>query len=460
MEILVKLKQSMKKQKEIKFDAIIIGGGISGILTSLALSKEGKNILVIEKSNIIGGNCRTYEVDGYHVDTGPHSVTNLLNGPLRELIKKYFTVVPRFFPVNTYYVRDHKKLQEFPLTLLQLAYFDILPRKERLLMSSAMIDAVANSSLNKAVLEKSIYDYIKKYRPSEKTLKLVNATSYFLSGKSMKETPTWRMLGGSGYIDENNNGKKGHLKKIIKFAKHNYSSQGYPLGGIQSITDCAINSIPKRKVVFKLNEKAIKLIVKNNTIKGVETDKNIYHSDVIIYSGFVKDLPSLTDSLDKKYKTELQKLKQTESLTLWFGLKKKLPEISYIGSEVYFDTDIPYWAVPVSNFDSYLAPKNKQLIGFTTFIENESFGKKINKFKNTIFKAIPSIKDNIELEHMQITVPEKAAVTIGIKFPSPRSPIKGLYLVGTDTDMRSMGITRASYSVVNALKFMKEDGFY
>ncbi|MEA2097692.1 MAG: NAD(P)/FAD-dependent oxidoreductase [Patescibacteria group bacterium] len=449
----------MKKQKETKFDAIVVGGGISGILTSLALSREGKNVLVIEKDNVVGGNCRTYEVDGYHIDTGPHAITNLLNGPLREIIKKYFTVVPRFFPVNTYYVRDHKKLQEFPLTLVQFAYFDILPRKERILMSSAMIDAVANSSLNKSVLEKSIYDYIKKYRPSEKTLKLINTTSYFLSGKSMKETPTWRVLGGSGYIDENNNGKKGHLKKFIKFAKHNYSSQGYPLGGIQSITDCALNSIPKNKAVFKLNEKVVKFIIENNTIKGVKTNKNIYHSDIIVYSGFMKDLPNLTDSLDKRYRAELSKLKQTKSLTLWLGLKKKLPEISYIGSEVYFDTDIPYWAVPVSNFDSYLAPKNKQLIGFTTFIENEDSSKKVDKLKNTIFKAIPSIKNCIEFEHIQVTIPEKAAVTIGVKFPSSRSPIKGLYLVGTDTDMRSMGITRASYSVINVLKFMEEDGF-
>jgi len=448
----------MKQQRKKSYDAIVVGGGISGILSALALYKEGKKVIIIEKSNIIGGNCRTYEIDGYHVDTGPHAITNLLNGPLRELIKKYFTVIPRFFPINTYYVRDNQKLQEFPLTLLQLAYFDILPKRERLIMSGAMIDAVANSSLNKDVLKKSVYDYMKKYNPSEKTNRLIDAISYFLSGKSMKETPTWRMLGGSGYVDENNNGKKGHLKKFIKFAKHNYSSQGYPLGGIQSITDCALNSIQKEKVVLNLNEKVVKFIIEDNAIKGVQTDKNIYHANVVVYSGFMKDIPNLTDNLDKKYKTELLKLKQTKSLTLWLGLNKKLPEISYIGSEMYFDTDTPYWAVPVSNFDSHLAPKNKQLIGFTTVIENKDTEERIDKLKNSIFEAIPNIKKNIEFEHIQITIPEKAAVSTGVKFPSPKSPIKNLYLVGTDTDMRSMGITRASYSVIEALKFMKEDG--
>ncbi|MCK5413185.1 MAG: NAD(P)/FAD-dependent oxidoreductase [Candidatus Pacebacteria bacterium] len=448
----------MKKQRKKSYDAIVIGAGISGILSALALSKEGKKVLIIEKDSIAGGNCRTYEVNGYHVDTGPHAITALAQGPLKQLINQYFTIVPRFFPIGNYFVRDKNKLQEFPLTIMQLAKFDILPKKERLIMSSSMIDAVANFSLNREVLDKSIYEFMKKYKPAEKTLKLIDTISYFLSGKSMKETPTWRILGGSGYIDEDDKSNKKHLKTLIKFTKNNYSSQGYPLGGIQSITDCAINSIPKNNATFRMNEKVLELITENNTIKGVQTDKNIYYSDLVIYSGFMKNLPSLTKNLANKYKEELEKLHQTKSLTIWFGLKKKLPELSYIGSEIYFDTDTPYWAIPLSNFDAHLAPKNKQLVGFSTIIKNGSQEDRIKKLKKTIFKAIPGIEENIELEHIQITIPEKAAVSTGVKFPSPKSPIKNLYLVGTDTDMRSMGITRASYSVIEALKFMKDDG--
>jgi phytoene dehydrogenase-like protein len=113
--------------------------------------------------------------------------------------------------------------------------------------------------------------------------------------------------------------------------------------------------------------------------------------------------------------------------------------------------------MPVSNFDPSLAPKGRQLIGFSAVFKEDDLEKQIKKFKKTIFKAIPNIEKNIEFEHTQVTIPEKAAVTVGVKFPSPRSPIKGLYLVGTDTDMRSMGLTRVSFSVLEAIKFMKED---
>ncbi|MEA3295920.1 MAG: NAD(P)/FAD-dependent oxidoreductase [Patescibacteria group bacterium] len=447
--------------KKTKFDAIIIGAGISGLLTALALSKEKKSVLIIEKQDYIGGNCRSYEINEYYVDTGPHIITELINGPLKILMDKYFSIIPKFTPIGSYYARWQNKLQEIPTTITQLPYFDILSRKDRILLIGIMIDAVANSSINKNAVEKSVYDYIKNYHFSTKSIKFIDTMCYFLSGKSMKETPVSRMLEGSGYIDENHKNAKScakqHIKKIIKFVKYNYNSHGYPVGGIQGITSSILNSIPKNKVCFKTNEKAIKFIVEKNRIKGVQTDKDIYYGNAVVYSGFVKNLPYFTDKFDSKYKTELKKIKQTKSVTLWLGLKNKIPEMSYIGSEVYFDTNTPYWAIPISNFDSNLAPKNKQLIGFTTIIKENDAQKQIKKLKHSIFTALPNIKKNIEFEHIQTTIPEKAAVTVGVKFPSPKSPINKLYLVGTDTDKRSMGITKASYSVIEALKFMKAD---
>ena len=444
-----------------KYDIIIIGGGISGLLTALVLCKEKKNVLVIEKSEFLGGNCRTYEIDGYHIDTGPHAITSITNGPLKILMDKYFSVLPKFVPIGSYYARWQNKLQEIPLTLIQLSYFNILSKRDRVLMAGTMIDAIANSSLNKNILEKSVYDYIKNYNFSIKSTRFIDALCYFLSGKSMEETPAWRMLGGSGYVDESNKNDesvKKHLQKIMKFAKHNYSSQGYPLGGIQNITSSVLNSIPKNRISFKTNEKALKFIINRNKITGVQTDKGTYYGDAVVYSGFVKDLPNFTDKFSANYKANLKKIKQTKSVTLWLGLKNKIPEMSYLGSEVHFDTNTPYWAIPVSNFDSNLAPKNKQLIGFTTVLKEDTSEKQLGKLKNSIFTALPNIKKNIDFEHTQFTIPEKASVTTSVKFPSPKSPIKNLYLVGTDTDMRSMGITRASYSVLEVLKFMKSDG--
>lgn len=441
-----------------RYDAIVIGGGISGILTTLALSKEDKKVLLIEKNSYLGGNCRTYEINGYFVDTGPHAITDLLKGPLTVLMKKYFSVLPKFVPFGMYYVRHQDKFQEFPLTLIQLAKFDILSKRDRVLLSGALIDAVANSSLNVRILDQSVYDFIKKYNLSAKSIRFLDAVSYFLSGKSIKETPSWRMLGGSGYLDNDTNGPTGQIKKIMKIAKQDYSSQGYPIGGIQSITSCAINSFKNGNVTTKLSECVIEILENNGKIKGVKTNKNnTYFSELVIYSGFAINLPELIKKLPSAYSDQLKKIEQTLSFTLWLGFRKKLSEFSYIGSEIYFDTDTPFWAVPTSNYDECMCPKNSQLVGFTTIFKENSYEKQLESLKNTIFKAIPNVKKSIVFEHVQTVIPEKGAIKVDVIFPSPKTPIKGLYMVGTDTNMKSMGITRAAYSVIEALDLMKKE---
>jgi phytoene dehydrogenase-like protein len=115
--------------------------------------------------------------------------------------------------------------------------------------------------------------------------------------------------------------------------------------------------------------------------------------------------------------------------------------------------------MPISNYDASLAPKDKQLVGFAFFLdENEDVKKGIKNAYETIYGAIPSIQDRVEMNHDQLLVPEKAAVTIDGKFADIRSPVKNLYIAGTDTDKRSMGVTRAAYSVIELLKVLNEDG--
>ncbi len=82
----------------------------------------------------------------------------------------------------------------------------------------------------------------------------------------------------------------------------------------------------------------------------------------------------------------------------------------------------------------------------------------LKKAYNTIFRALPNIEKYIDVQHEQIMIPEKAAVTINGKFADIRTPVKNLYIAGTDTDKRSMGITRASYSIIELLKILNEDG--
>ena len=443
----------------MKYDAIVVGAGISGLLSALALSKNRKRVLIIEKGEHIGGLARSYDVDGYKVDVGPHAITALEDGPLVKLMDEYFDIVPQFVSHENYYVRAHDKFSNFPWALKEWMLFDILPRKDRVLLIQAIAKGMALTLVDDSNLNSSVSDFIGTIHLSEKTVKFIDAVCLLLTGKNSKETPVWRILKGSGYVEETKRGPREQFSRFTKLARHDGShTQYYPRGGVEAIVKSAEHSLPENLVDIRLEEPVTGINVEDARVKGVTTKEDSYEADVVVSSGYAKDLPKLIDNgLPAEYIENLKKIKQVTALSVWLGLKSRAKEFDYMGSEIWFEEGKPYWAMPTSNFDSQLAPKGKQLVGFA-FVVEDDIKKERKRAMDTIYTALPNIEKQVEMEHFQVAVPEKATPTIDGFIPSPKSPIEGLYLVGTDTNVNSMGITRASYSVLDCIKFMREDG--
>ena len=187
------------------------------------------------------------------------------------------------------------------------------------------------------------------------------------------------------------------------------SSQGYPRKGLKALLNSILHSLPET-VEIKKECEVKSILMQNEKVLGVEADE-IYTSDIVIYTGFATELPRLVECFPTDYVEDLKGIVTSKSLTIWLGLEKELPEFNYTGSEIWFK-DFAYWAMPISNYDPSLAPNDKQLIGFSFVIDNKSDDQKIKKAYDTIFRAHPNIEKHIEMHHEQITIPEKAAVTI------------------------------------------------
>ena len=67
-------KEDRKKVQNMKTIAII-GGGISGTVLSLKLSKENFKIILFEKQNFIGGLSSSLQIKNYSLDFGPHIIS-------------------------------------------------------------------------------------------------------------------------------------------------------------------------------------------------------------------------------------------------------------------------------------------------------------------------------------------------------------------------------------------------
>lgn len=71
-----------------KYDIVIIGSGLGGLVSGLILAKEGKKVLVLEKNQQFGGNLQCFSRDKTLFDTGVHYIGALGKG---QNLNRYFT---------------------------------------------------------------------------------------------------------------------------------------------------------------------------------------------------------------------------------------------------------------------------------------------------------------------------------------------------------------------------------
>ncbi|MDV0444806.1 hypothetical protein MmiAt1_03470 [Methanimicrococcus sp. At1] len=515
------------------YDVIVIGGGISGLMSALTLSKHGNRVLVLEKDETVGGNCRSYQKEGFTVDTGPHAITALRGGPLPMLMDQYYVVVPNFQPYGNYYIRTpDASLVRCPTNVHDFLMFDYLPVADRMKLAKTIGGVMLKVSRGEDYSDRSVYECLPKSL-SHETLAFANTFSMFMSGRGMKETSVQRMAAGAGVVKEKDKltpeeyraivkgktdkkeekadqkdkktdqmdekqdqkeekaDKKGEKKKDKKDGKKKekksgsekaksaekndsvleafrktlthkggFSTQGYPIGGVQAITDCTLRSMPSLadiKIGTRVQKILTEFDAESNKDKavGVETADAEYYADLIVHTGFASALPQMME-LPVDYVNKLKGINHTVSLSIWLGLDEICPEFDYIGSEVQFE-EMPYWGGPISNYDPNLAPQGCQSVGFAFIPQYEDVKSKTDDAYNQLFGLLPNIEKHAVMRHEQITIPEKAAITVRGEFADIRSPIENLYIAGTDTDKRSMGVTRAAYSVIELLGKLNAD---
>jgi phytoene dehydrogenase-like protein len=77
----------------MKYDAIIIGAGLSGLAAGIRLAYYEKRVVVLERHTTVGGLNSFYRLRGRNYDVGLHAVTNYAapgtrTGPLAKLLKQ------------------------------------------------------------------------------------------------------------------------------------------------------------------------------------------------------------------------------------------------------------------------------------------------------------------------------------------------------------------------------------
>ena len=130
------------------FDLIILGGGAAGCSLAWYASKQGLKSLVIEKSDSVGGLCRSWNWENFIVDTGPH----LFHSPDEEITNDWRAAFSDLLSEGDFYSANYLKDLD--------TYFDYPLSKETFKLNKTLgenlADTIPNPSESKAKIAKAI----------------------------------------------------------------------------------------------------------------------------------------------------------------------------------------------------------------------------------------------------------------------------------------------------------------
>lgn len=127
---------------ETQFDVIIVGGGLTGLETGALLAHEGARVLVLERSNEIGGRAKVVEQKGFTLNYGLHYMMGGYTSPHYRILKQVGQEnAVEFAPIDpTRLWRLHNgKLHIVPTSLGQMFTTGLMGTRAKLGLPGAML---------------------------------------------------------------------------------------------------------------------------------------------------------------------------------------------------------------------------------------------------------------------------------------------------------------------------------
>ena len=104
-----------------KFDALIIGSGISSLTCALLLAKAEKSVCVLEQHTKPGGFMHCFNRFGHQFDTGAHYVGGMNKGQPFRVLLEYLGLYDEEDRARGYLLHTDRKGQQVKVPLLSIS---------------------------------------------------------------------------------------------------------------------------------------------------------------------------------------------------------------------------------------------------------------------------------------------------------------------------------------------------
>ena len=405
----------------MRYDAIIIGGGLGGLVAGAKLAKHGKKVLLIEQHSIPGGCATVFKRKDFTFEVGLHEMDGLHS---RDMKTKIFRDLGVFDEV------EFLKVPEF-YRFINDKYNIVIPHDPQ-----EATDILLKHFPEEKVGIDAYFDQLLNARKKIKQAKgkKENNLGEFLDGIIKNDDLKLILLGNLGYFHDNPYSMSLSYYSVAQGSYYAGGGGNFIKGGSQKLSDYFADFILKNdgKILYK--HIVTDIIVENNTATGVIYKKNtrketesikVFAENIIANAA----MPNIANQLlPSKYGQELDNQIKNRTigsslLSIYFGFNKNLKELGnkYYSTFVYdksvkTQADIylnnksdyktrSYTFIDYSQVDAELAPKDKS-VGVMCCIDNISDWDKLTKdeyrnkkaqiFISRLNELIPGIKQYIE----------------------------------------------------------------
>jgi all-trans-retinol 13,14-reductase len=319
----------------MKYDVIVIGAGLGGLIAGAKLAKEGRKVLVIEQHNKVGGCATTFRRGDYTLEVGLHEMDSPSAGDMKTRIfndlgvfkEVEFLKLPEFYHFTN--GRYQITMPHDPVTAIERLSSAFPDEKDGIKKYFDQILAPRKKSQDDHVKDISVGEYLDSIIDND-DLKLV-------------------LLGNLGYFHDD--------PYTLSMAYYSVAQGSYFLcggsfikEGSQKLSDYLSDYIKSHGGEIVLNHIVSEIITSENKATGVSFKrKNKPDAKVIIASGDEiitnASLPELPGMLRGKYASEIKENISSEKpgaslLTVYFGFKKPLRDIGskYYSTFIYDDS--------------------------------------------------------------------------------------------------------------------------
>lgn len=407
--------------KSNSYDVAIIGAGISGLIAGNYLSKAGLKVFIAEQHYAVGGCCSFFKRKGFTFECGAHSLGSCRkpDGHLYQIFKE----------LGVYDLLDINRAD---------CSDTVVTKNHTINFSKDANQMAENLSKEFNGYSRQIYDFFNeidalnsksfmKYYSKYKSISFDEYLSKFFNQSDIKEILSI-FLGNLGVASD-------QISAItaLSLYKEYLLDGGYYVskGGMQRLGDVLKENFQKNGGEISLRDRAIKIHVENESVTGVETEKEGLLSAhyVISTTGIKQTFFQLIDRkwLSDNFYSQVKNLKASVSaLILYLGLKGSTIKDKKWGRTVWYvpnlnandiyrkalngDCDeaieVAIIGLP-SNYDETLDPpghESLRCIIVAPFKDKDFWIKNKAKYKeiiiNRLSEIIPDLKERIVISEL------------------------------------------------------------